>query len=223
MTTSLREAAAGAGAGRSDTAPAPAIRERIVAAAVELLHERGIKSFTQTNVSARAGVRQSHLTYYFPTRNDLLKQAVVAAMRSLIAMFEPPASAGTDSVERVRKVLEAQLQNRRVARMMAGVVVASEEDPTLKPWLEQHAAEVRSHMRSTLAGCGVHARPGELELFHATVVGAVQLDLAASSAASSRRLRSIVRLAFDRLVRSSGEAAPRRRLQRARSRTRTTS
>ena len=187
--------------------PSSAVRDRIVAAAVELLHERGIKHFTQTSVSSRAGVRQSHLTYYFPTRNDLLKQAVRSGMDSLLAMIDPPAATGTESVPRFRRVLESQLEDRRIARMMAGMVVASEEDPALKPWLEQFSADMLAHLRQSFAARGVHASRAELELFQTVVVGAAHLDLAASSATSSRRMRAIVRLAFERLIRSAKTAA----------------
>ena len=45
-------------------------REKILAAAAELLLTEGFHALTQHAVAARAGIRQSHLTYYFPTRND---------------------------------------------------------------------------------------------------------------------------------------------------------
>jgi hypothetical protein len=39
-------------------------------AAVELIKTQGFSALTQSGVAKLAGVRQSHLTYYFPTRSD---------------------------------------------------------------------------------------------------------------------------------------------------------
>jgi AcrR family transcriptional regulator len=46
------------------------VRTRILEAALGLLAEHGVTELTQPKIAAAAGVRQSHLTYYFPTRMD---------------------------------------------------------------------------------------------------------------------------------------------------------
>lgn len=189
---------------------APGVRERIVAAAVELLHEHGIHALTQARVSELAGVRQSHLTYYFPARSDLLKQAVVAGTASLLAVIrgspEPE-----QSLAEFREALAAQVTDRRVARMMAGLVVASEEDPALKPWLEQFEADMLDELLGAFRARGVRAERQAIELLQATVVGALTLDLAASSAASARRAQAILDTAFAQLVASAASVAARPR------------
>ena len=52
------------------------VRERLLAAAMELVRAQGLQGFSQARVAAVAGLRQSHLTYYFPSRKDLLKALV---------------------------------------------------------------------------------------------------------------------------------------------------
>ena len=42
-------------------------RQHIVECALAQLREEGFAAFTQSKVAARAGLRQSHLTYYYPT------------------------------------------------------------------------------------------------------------------------------------------------------------
>jgi AcrR family transcriptional regulator len=185
----------------------PCVRDRIIAAAVQVLHEQGINALTQTCVAKHAGVRQSHLTYYFPTRNDLLQQAVVSGAESLLAVLENPDDSGTQSLKQFREALESQMADRRVPRMMAGLVVASEEDRSLKPWLEQFEADMLGRMRGALAARGIRPTRAELELFHATLVGALHLDLAASSEASRRRTGAILRRAFDQLIARARGAA----------------
>lgn len=194
-----------------DAAPAnasPTVRDRLLAAAVQILHEQGIGALTQTNVSSLAGVRQSHLTYYFPARSDLLKQAVLSGCVSLLAMLEEPTTTGAKSLREFHETALEQLLDRRVSRMMAGLVVASDEDLSLKAWLEQFQADMLNRLERAFAAWGVRPARAELEVFHATFVGALQLDLAASSEASIARTRAIVRTAFDRLVAASGAEAP---------------
>ena len=50
------------------------VRDRILEAALRLLAEAGAHELTQPKVAKAAGVRQSHLTYYFPTRGELLQE-----------------------------------------------------------------------------------------------------------------------------------------------------
>lgn len=52
-------------------------RERaIVAAAAEAIAERGLVDLRMSDVAARAGVGVGHVTYYFPTKAELLVQAI---------------------------------------------------------------------------------------------------------------------------------------------------
>lgn len=177
----------------------PGVRDRIIAAAVELLHERGIHDLTQARVSALAGVRQSHLTYYFPTRNALLQQAVISGVASVLEALEELPGRPTN-LEQLYQVLEQQITDRRMPRMLAALVVASEEDPALKPWLERFHGDMREHMRRALNVRGLYPPTHEVEMFQATLVGALQLDLAAGTDASRARVRTIVRAAFDSLI-----------------------
>src|SRR5262245_36386011 len=61
------------------------VRERILDAALAILSESGIQHLTQPEVAKRAGVRQSHLTYYFPTRDDLLEAGTERGVERLVA------------------------------------------------------------------------------------------------------------------------------------------
>ena len=59
------------------------VHERILDAAIESLAASGISGLTQIQVAKRAGVRQSHLTYYFPTRDDLLEAVTERAVEGM--------------------------------------------------------------------------------------------------------------------------------------------
>ena len=58
-------------------------RHDIVEAGLAVLREHGYTGFTQPRIAARVGLRQSHLTYYYPTRLDLLEAVGRTAITSI--------------------------------------------------------------------------------------------------------------------------------------------
>ena len=59
------------------------VRTSILEAALTLLADHGVSRLTQPGVARAAGIRQSHLTYYFPTRADLLKATALYSIESM--------------------------------------------------------------------------------------------------------------------------------------------
>ena len=104
------------------------VRGRIVQAALELLAEGG--ELTQPRVSRAAGVRQSHLTYYFPTVTDLL-QAV--ARHSFDRLAGELGAAGRRRPPSVAAGMARASADKRRVRMMLGLVTAADRDASLKP------------------------------------------------------------------------------------------
>ena len=47
-------------------------RDELIEAGLAILREEGLAGFSQARIAKRVGLRQGHLTYYFPTRTDLL-------------------------------------------------------------------------------------------------------------------------------------------------------
>ena len=72
----------------------PDRRAILLDAAIAAVREGGYAALTQPTVAARAGMSQSHLTYYFPTRSDLVtaaaERAVSAQLTRLDAWEVPP-------------------------------------------------------------------------------------------------------------------------------------
>ena len=176
------------------------VRERIVAAAVEILHEHGIHALTQARVSELAGIRQSHLTYYFPTRSDLLKGIVEHAACNSPGMFATGAAASPTSFAALKQHLGNQVTDARLARVMLALTAASDEDPSLKRWMVEFDRSVRELFGATLDTMGHRVKPQELALFHATMVGIAVLHSSEGTEESAAEARRLVALAFDRLV-----------------------
>ena len=64
--------------------PRTDVRAKVLQAAVQLVHERGLQAVTQARVAEAAGLRQSHVTYYFPARLDLVKAIVQEHVSALL-------------------------------------------------------------------------------------------------------------------------------------------
>jgi AcrR family transcriptional regulator len=181
------------------SAPTPSnTRERILHAAVTLLNEDGFSSLTQQRVCERAGIRQSHLTYYFPTRNDLLRETAVYGCEALLSDAVAGAMAGDLTLPKIRELLfVVDESDRKFGRLMAALIVASDEDPRIKPWLASFEIENREKLSAMFVSAGANITPADVELLHAAYVGAVILDIGETSLASIERAQRIVHRAFD--------------------------
>src|SRR3546814_17382407 len=81
------------------------VSDRIVAAGLALLEEEGLKALTQTRIAKRSGLRQSHVTYYFPRIDNLLLAIFEASHRQA---QQAPTSAPRDALDAMRAVLRSE-------------------------------------------------------------------------------------------------------------------
>src|SRR5262245_1334127 len=109
------------------------VRERILTAALETLTESGIQGLTQVQVARRAGVRQSHLTYYFPTRDNLLEavtelavEAIASGLRQLVA------ASGNRAYQTTLERLTEAVADLAHMRMFVAMIVEADADVTVR-------------------------------------------------------------------------------------------
>jgi AcrR family transcriptional regulator len=182
-------------------APLPTTaRERILHAAVSILNEEGFGALTQTHVAEKAGVRQSHITYYFPARNDLLRETAAYGCNVLLEMLSGSIETGTLTIDTARDFFVADISDRRFARLMCALIVASDEDEHIKLWLASFEEINRNRLLDTFQKLGLNVTLEDVENFHCTYVGAVMLDLGESTEASLERTDKVLRRAFDLLM-----------------------
>lgn len=129
------------------------VRARILDAAVLALREGGIRRLTQPEVAARAGVRQSHLTYYFPTRNALLEACAMRFVDSLAAGAGHAVGAWTaaPSGPLLAHLAQAVAENGHM-RMFMGVVVEADRDPAVRAILLRGIARLEAALAQALGG-----------------------------------------------------------------------
>lgn len=116
------------------------LRARILDAALEILQDSGIKNLTQPKVAASAGIRQSHLTYYFPKKIDL----VIALLQSHLdhAAAGPEGSGHRNGHgEEIGPALQMIVSDRRRIRFFMGLVIEAEQEPALRRMVYDHMAQ----------------------------------------------------------------------------------
>jgi AcrR family transcriptional regulator len=131
----------------------PGVRERILDAAIESWAESGISGLTQIQVAKRAGVRQSHLTYYFPTRDDLLEAVTERAVKGIAGglrrvMMEGGAEGHRAMLERLAKSV-ADLTHMR---MFVAMIVEADDDMAVRKVMTQATHRMEAALAAALGG-----------------------------------------------------------------------
>lgn len=87
---------------RPVTAKGRATRERIVDAAAELAHRRGIHGTTNPEVRAAAGVSGSQLGHYFPDKESLIRAVLAKRAGQVVELTRGADGGGLDSLDALR-------------------------------------------------------------------------------------------------------------------------
>jgi AcrR family transcriptional regulator len=180
--------------------PDASAREKILAAASELLLSDGFHALTQHAVAARAGVRQSHLTYYFPRRNDLLRATAQYGVETLLDPMANPEVIASVSVTDFRQLLMPDKTDRQWFRLMTALLIASEEDESIRDWLREFDARMVGKLAAAFARLGVKVSDDQLRFLHAAFIGALHLDMQEQTDESFRRLERTVQMALDMVL-----------------------
>jgi len=168
-------------------------RTKILNAALGLLAESGAQALTQPRIARAAGVRQSHLTYYFPTVNDLLQAVAQHTLESLVTEVgrRDPAQRPASFID---AVATASADKRRV-RVMLGLVTAADREPSLKPRMREFISELRKGIAPVLQAGGLEGTPEQVAFMHSVVVGQAVLQLARDNEDAHTEARRVLEMA----------------------------
>jgi len=183
--------------------PDASAREKILAAASELLLTEGFHALTQHAVAARAGVRQSHLTYYFPTRNDLLRATAQYGVETLLDPVANPVAGTGNAPQDFRQLLMPDKSDRQWFRLMTGLLIASDEDQGIREWLREFDARIIEKLANGFARAGLAVGSEQLHFLHSTFVGALHLDMQEQTDESFAQLKRTVSMALDMILPST--------------------
>jgi AcrR family transcriptional regulator len=177
-------------------------RLAIVQAGLAVLREHGFAGFTQPRVAAAAGVRQSHLTYYYPTRVDLLTAVAHAAIERLLAAVDTAFDESTPKAAATRMASVAvRRENTRVLMALAQV---ADQEPALCEIFRELADGIIGRAGKLLKNLQVKATDEHCYLVHALTVGMAVLYLATAREDGERRSARTLEVALNLLKKEAG-------------------
>ena len=129
------------------------VHERILDAAIESLAASGISGLTQIQVAKRAGVRQSHLTYYFPTRDDLLEAVTERAVEGMAGgLRRVVTEAGADGNRAMLERLARSVADLAHMRMFVAMIVEADEDMAVRKVMTRATHRMEAALAAALGG-----------------------------------------------------------------------
>ena len=176
-------------------------RTKILDAALGLLAKGGAQELTQPRICKAAGVRQSHLTYYFPTIQELLEGVAKYTLDAMTAEL-----AKQDPAKRPATLLDAAIAtsaDKRRMRMVLGLVTTADREPKLKPRMREFLKEIRQGLTRMAKAGGLEGTPDQVAFLHAVVVGQGILQLARDNEDARDEARRILKMAVGFLHRKS--------------------
>jgi len=165
-------------------------REAIVAAALDVIQEEGLSGFTQPRVALRAGLRQSHLTYYFPTRADLLLAVTDEAVRRRVEALRAAVSA-EDRAAKVAGLVEVLLDPRQT-RILTALTQSADADPGVRRAFAALSAGIAPLGAALITSFGAEPTEASLTLLQATSTGIAVLALATGAEAFRSRAEQVL-------------------------------
>ena len=172
-------------------------KSEIVSAGLNVLREEGLAGFTQPRIAARAGLRQSHLTYYFPTRVDLLAGVARLAVDSQLAAVDLML-AGSSPAEVTLTMARVMILHENT-RVLMGMAQAADLEPALRELFRELAAGILERLGAWLGSMNIPVTQANLDLMHALSVGLAVIDLATSRSDGADRTKAALEAALTML------------------------
>jgi len=164
------------------------IKEDILIAGSNMLREKGVTALTQPQIAKAAKIKQSHLTYYFPTRANLLlaiAEFTIFSVMDNVAVQLQAKPQGKTLADAVSGIMIEGLP----PRVLIGLVVAADSDPDIRKLLRKLIRHGRKMIRHLLQQAGIAADDEAARLFHATIVGLAVMHQARLNKESANEVR----------------------------------
>lgn len=134
-------------------------REAILDAALEVIAERGTEEVTHRSVAARAGVPLGSTTYYFASRDELVREAfrryvtrVVELLNGILVERQPKDAAGI--VDFLLEVVRAETAGRWTVIVEYELVLRAARDAELAADFHRYERALASGFAETLERLG---------------------------------------------------------------------
>lgn len=176
-------------------------REEIIQAGLTVLRAHGYAGFTQPRVAAEAGLRQSHLTYYFPTRVDLLAAVARAAIDGQLSAIDTMLDGR--SIDAASTVIANVAGRHSNTRVMMALAQAADQEAKLRELFRELADGIVGRAGHLLEKLNIPATEENRFLVHALSVGLAVVDLAVARPDGERRASAVVKTALTLMKKAS--------------------
>lgn len=149
------------------------------------MREHGFAGFTQPRVAREAAVRQSHLTYYYPTRVDLLKAVARAAIDRQLSASE--SMLGTTAPKTAATSLANVIVRHANTRVLMALAQAADQESALRELFIELAEGIVQRNGKLLGQLDVKPSDENCFILHALSVGMAVISLATGREDSERR------------------------------------
>jgi AcrR family transcriptional regulator len=173
-------------------------RQTILEAGLAILREEGLAGFTQPKVAAKAGLRQGNLTYYFPTRTDLLGGVAEIAITRQLATARQMVTSVSSVAEAVDTIAAATVRHENT-RLLVALNQAADAEPALGLLFNQLTDGFINQLGVLLTKLGLPSDNASIDLIHGLFVGLSVIDLATSRPGGEERSRATLQNVFSML------------------------
>jgi AcrR family transcriptional regulator len=180
-------------------------KQDILNASLAILREEGLAGLTQPRVAARAGVRQGHMTYYFPTRIDLLTAVARAAIEAQ-ANAARSLLRGISNIRQDVDQLASVVVRHENTRLLAALNQAADQEPAVRKLFGELLKTFVTEIGASLERLHIEASAARIDLVHALFVGLSIIDLATGRPNGQNRAKAVLKLAFEMLGREQPDA-----------------
>ena len=162
-------------------------RQDIIDSAIAILREMGYSGLTQPRVAKALDMRQSHITYYFPTRLDLLKAVARVAIDRQLSGFDMLIASAPQGQIGAR--IAALISRKENTRVLLALVQGADQEPELRILFRELAAGMVDRGRALFPGA---TDDTGAYFMHALSVGLAIVDLATDPEAGEARATTLL-------------------------------
>jgi AcrR family transcriptional regulator len=134
-----------------------ATRAKILQATAELVAEAGWSGFSTRDIATRAGVTQGIVSYHWRSKDELVREAALAASAQVLApVFDAveQAPSVTAALEQMLELEELFRDEPQLTLLLFETMLQAGRDPQLREALAEMLRDFRAGLAAALAGQG---------------------------------------------------------------------
>jgi len=174
------------------------LRRIILEAGLAILREQGLAGLTQPRIAARTGLRQSHLTYYYPTRADLVAAVARLAIETQLAAVKSLLQGVSTAQEGAEKIAGVVVRHEST-RVFAALNQAADQEAGVRAVFGELLEGFIAEIKEFLGKLGLEPTEARIDLVHALFVGLSIIDLATGRPHGKTRAKAVLDLTFQLL------------------------